>query len=67
MILISATTLIFWLRPTGFRFLWKDLQKSEIRLDLYLFCTCSLGVIFFISCFFLGVWISVIRMRGPLL
>lgn len=67
MLALSSLTFIFWIRPEGFFSKWRPFKQFRSRdFDLYTFIASSLGILFFISCFVLGIWISTYRLKGHL-
>ncbi len=59
-IAISFFTLVFWLKPKSLSSFWENSVVAPIQdIVVSLF-----AVIFFITCFMLGVLISVIRLKG---
>lgn len=63
---ITALTFFYWFRPNSFFADWSTELTSKQK-DLYLLISCFLGILFFLSCFLLGVGISIVRMKGSLL
>lgn len=59
LVFLALTTLTFmiWIKPPR-------IFQGEARMDLYPVVAAVTAILFFLSCFALGVWFSILRLRG---
>lgn len=63
---LAALTTVFWLKPVGFFTADKNAQLHKQDIEKYSLIASLLTIVFFVSCFLLGVWLSIIRSKGLL-
>lgn len=61
---ITVLTLVFWLKPEGFFSSQKNSQLHKNQLVKYSFWASICAVLFFVTSFCFGIWLSLIRAKG---
>lgn len=59
-VVVTFITLVFWLKPNSFSNWWQNSYVAPMQDAV----VSIFAVLFFITCFVLGIIISVVRMKG---
>lgn len=66
LLFLSVFTFLFWLRPSSFFSPYLEQISRKTAIDFYSLIAALLAILLFLSCFLMGLWLSIARMRGEL-